>query len=125
MMETEIVDAERLEVLLLGEPPLMTIALRGELTSPDGDAVLDAYRRATAQGARSIVVDFAGVELMNSGGISQIVGILTETRKTRQRLLFAGLTPHYRKILTMMGLTRYAQVFDTAAEAYAAEKAGA
>src|SRR5215470_617994 len=119
MMETEIVNAERLAVSLLGEPPLMTIALRGELTSPDGDGVVDAYRRATAQGARSIVVDFAGVELMNSGGISLILGILTETRKTRQRLMFAGLTPHYRKIFTMMGLTRYAQVFDTAAEAYA------
>ena len=50
---------------------------------------------------------------------------LTETRKTRQRLMFAGLTPHYRKIFKMMGLTRYAQVFDTAAEAYASEKAGA
>jgi anti-anti-sigma factor len=108
---------DRLGVCLQGQAPTMTIKLRGELTLTDGGAVVEAYRQASAQGAKNIVIDFADVELMNSAGIAQIVEILTQTRKAGQRLAFAGLSPHYRRIMTMMGLTRYASVHDTVADA--------
>jgi anti-sigma B factor antagonist len=108
----------QLDVSLLGEPPVMTIDLRGELTSSATDALSGAYRQATDQGTRSIVINFADVDLMNSAGISLLIGILIETRKVNQRLIFAGLTAHYRKVLTMMGLTRHVEVCDTVADAY-------
>jgi anti-anti-sigma factor len=108
----------QLGVSLLGEPPVMTIELNGELTSSESDAVPAAYHRATEQGAQSIVINFAGVELMNSAGISLLIGVLIEAHKANQRLIFAGLTAHYRKILSMMGLTRHVEVYDTVADAH-------
>ena len=108
----------QLDVSLLGEPPVITIDLRGELTSSETDAVSAAYHRATEQGAHTIVINFAEVDLMNSAGISLLIGVLIETHKANQRLIFAGLTAHYRKILNMMGLTRHVAVYDTVTDAY-------
>jgi anti-anti-sigma factor len=103
----------------------MTIDLRGELTSPDADALSRAYREATERGARSIVINFADVDLMTSAGISLLIAVLGETRKASQRLIFAGLTAHQRKILTMMGFNRHVELCDTVADAYLATERNA
>jgi anti-anti-sigma factor len=116
-------DSDRLELVVQGQAPTVIIALRGELTSPESGAVLAAYRRVTSDGARSIIVDFSQVALMNSSGISQLIAMITEANKAGQRVFFTGLTNHYRKILTMMGLTRYAKVYDTLADAQQALQA--
>ena len=118
-------NSERLEATLRGQAPTMTMVLRGELTSSGDGTVMAAYRQATTQDARSIIVDFSQVELMNSAGISQLIGVVTEAHKVNHGIIFVGLTPHYRKILTMMGLTRYAQVYDNLADAQKSLESGA
>lgn len=104
---------DSLDVSLHGLPPTMTIELRGDLVSADGDELTDAYREASARGARTVVVDLTNVDLMNSAGISLLIDILTESRKINQRLVLAGVNPHYQRILTMVGLARYAEIFAT------------
>jgi anti-anti-sigma factor len=94
-------------------PPLLVIDLRGEVTSLAEGPIFDAYRRAVEQGAGSVLLNFSGVDYVNSGGISIIIGVLAEARKADRRILVTGLTPHYRKVFEMMGLSRYAPVFDT------------
>jgi anti-anti-sigma factor len=101
-------------------PPLVVIDLRGDLTTFAGDAVNTAYRAAAEQGARHILLNFAGVEYINSAGIAVVIGLLVEAQKIGQRLLITGLTPHYRKVFQMMGLSQYAPIFDTEAAARAA-----
>src|SRR5437660_7063828 len=115
---------ERLEVIRRGQAPTIIFEIRGELTSDDGK-IKKAYKQATIQEMRNVIVDFSQVDLMNSAGISQLFYLFGEARKVGQRVLFSGLTPHYRKILTIMGLTSYAQVHDTLADAQKALQTGA
>jgi anti-anti-sigma factor len=110
-------NADRLEVIVMGQAPTMTIELRGELTSTNGSSVLATYHQAATEGVVNVIVDFARVDLMNSAGISQLIGIVTDAHRARRQVIFTGLSAHYRKILTMMGLTRYAVVYDTVADA--------
>jgi len=105
--------ANELQASLRPLPPLTVIDLQGEVTTFADEAITLAYRQACEQGAESILFNFTSVDYMNSAGISIIIGVLTEARKADQRLLLTGLTPHYRKIFQMMGLTQYAPVFDS------------
>jgi anti-anti-sigma factor len=93
--------------------PVLVIDLRGAVTTFADAVITGAYRNASTRGARNILLNFAGVDYMNSAGISIIISILTEARKADQQLMVTGLTPHYRKIFEMMGLAQYAPVFDS------------
>ncbi|HEU5314557.1 MAG TPA: STAS domain-containing protein [Chloroflexota bacterium] len=104
-------------------PPLTVIDLGGEVTTFAEDAVNGAYKQASDQGAKHILLNFKDVEYINSAGISVIIGLLTEARKSDQTLMITGLTPHYTKIFQMMGLSQYAPLFDT--EDAARQAAGA
>jgi anti-anti-sigma factor len=92
--------------------PLFVIDLSGEVTTFADEAITSAYKDVTGRGGKSILLNFSGVDYLNSAGISIIIGVLTEARKADQRLLITGLTPHYRKIFSVMGLSQYAPVFD-------------
>ena len=94
-------------------PPLTVIDLGGEVTTFAEDAVNGAYKQASEQGAKNILLNFKDVEYINSAGISVIIGLLTEARKSDQSLMITGLTPHYTKIFQMMGLAQYAPLYET------------
>ena len=105
--------ASQVQAVLRGAPPFVVIDLLGEITAFADEAITSAYRAADAQGAHHILFNFAGADYINSAGISILIGILTETRATQQHLLMTGLSPHYRKIFEMMGLSKYAPIFDS------------
>jgi anti-anti-sigma factor len=111
--------ADLFTATLSGDVPVLTINLRGELTVLAEEALLGAYRDASQRGATSLILDFFGIEFMNSAGISLIITILTESRRANQRLLCAHVNAHYQKILSMLGVDRYAPIFATEADARA------
>ena len=94
-------------------PPLLVIDLRGPVTALTADPIQQAYRAACEQGARHLLLNFAQVDHVNSGGIAVLIQLLTEARRADQQLLITGLSAHQRKIFQMMGLPEYAPVFDT------------
>lgn len=105
-------------------PSLVVIDLSGSVTGFADGAITGAYRDAVEHGSRDFLLNFSGVDYVNSAGIAIIIGILIEARKASQRVLVTGLTPHYLKIFNMMGLSEYAPVFDTveAASAWVARQ---
>ena len=89
------------------------IDIKGEVTALTGQPIEDAYRRVSAAGARKILMVFAAESYINSGGIAILIGILSESKKQAQVVRMTGLTPHFQKIFSMVGLTRYAQIHPT------------
>lgn len=94
-------------------PPLTIIDLEGEVTTFAEKPVQNAYRQASEQGAKHILLNFKEVEYINSAGIAVIIGVLTEARKSDQELMITGLTAHYTKIFQMMGLSQYAPLMES------------
>jgi anti-anti-sigma factor len=103
----------QLETRLRDAPPLVVIDLRGEITTFAQEPLMIAYREAAARGVEGILLNFSAVEYLNSAGLAAIISIISQARQANQRLMLMGLTPHYRLIFDMMGLTTYAPVFDT------------
>ena len=94
--------------------------IHGEVTSASEGPLMAAYVSATDAGARSLVLDFADLEYMNSGGIGLLVTLLIRVQRAGQKLLAAGLSEHYRQILSLTRLDEAISIHDTPAAALAA-----
>ncbi len=99
------------------------IEIKGEITAAAENALMDAYSQAIAKGARSIVLNFAGLEYMNSSGIGLLVTLLVRANRQGQRLLATGLNEHYRHIFELTRLDEAIRLYDTESQALAAANA--
>jgi len=95
------------------------IDFKGDVTASAEKALADAYSRASGKFTRTIVLNFSGLEYMNSGGIGMLVTLLVRANRQRQRLVAFGLNEHYRQIFVLTRLDEAIGIFDTEAEAFA------
>lgn len=86
------------------------LAFTGDISSTSKDAILDAYKGLGPAAAR-VLLDFSGVEYINSSGIAIIIQMLLEAQKAGQRTVgIFGLTQHFNKVFTMVGVAKYAAI---------------
>ena len=95
------------------------LRIRGEITGASESTLMEAYGRA-APGVRSVVLDFSGLEYMNSGGIGLLVTLLVRAQRAGQRLHAIGLSQHYREILALTRLDEAIGIHDDESAALAA-----
>ena len=81
-----------------------TLRIAGDVTSASEPDLMAGYGRAIDDGARAIILDFSGLEYMNSGGIGLLVTVLVRAQRGGVRLLASGLSDHYREILALTRL---------------------
>lgn len=87
--------------------PVDILAFVGDISSSSKDVILSAY--GDLGGAKKVLLDFKGVEYVNSSGIAIIIQLLLEASKAGQRTIgIFGLTPHFNKVFTMVGVAKYA-----------------
>ena len=109
-----------IEVRSTDYPRTTVIAIVGDITSASEAPLMDAYARAAGADARTIVLDFSGLEYMNSGGIGLLVTLLVRGQRQGRRLRAIGLNDHYRQIFSLTRLDEAIGIFDTEAAALAA-----
>ena len=84
------------------------LAFNGDIASTSKDAILDAYRGLDGGTAR-ILLDFSHAEYINSSGIAVIIQLLLEASKGGKHTVgIFGLSPHFNKVFTMVGVAKYA-----------------
>lgn len=96
------------------------IDIQGQVTAAAENILMNAYGEAGGAGIRAIVLNFNGLEYMNSSGIGLIVTLLIRANRQKQRLLSFGLSDHYRQIFALTRLNEAIGIFNTEAEALAA-----
>jgi anti-anti-sigma factor len=99
------------------------LEIHGEITSASEAPLTDAYAKASAGGAKAIVLDFGDLEYMNSGGIGLLVTLLVRVQRAGQKLLAVGMSDHYRQILSLTRLDEAISIHDDEASAVAAAAA--
>ena len=99
------------------------IDIEGEVTSTAEQTLMDVYGAATDAGARVILLNFAGMEYMNSSGIGLLVTLLIRINRQKQRLLTFGLSEHYRNIFELTRLDDAIGIYATERDALAAANA--
>jgi anti-sigma B factor antagonist len=96
------------------------VDIRGDVTAGSEAALSDAYKAASTPTTSAIVLNFSGLEYMNSGGIGMLVTLLVRANRQRQRLLAYGLNQHYRQIFELTRLDEAIGIHDSEDAAVAA-----
>ena len=81
---------------------------------------MGAYTQATNDSTRAVILNFSGLEYMNSGGIGLLVTLLVRANRLKQKLLAFGLNEHYRQIFELTRLDEAIGIYDDEAAALAA-----
>jgi anti-sigma B factor antagonist len=96
------------------------IDIHGEINAFAEGALMDAYTQACDGNTQAIVLNFSGLEYMNSSGIGLLVTLLIRVNRQKQKLLAYGLSEHYRQIFELTRLNEAIGIYATEAEALAA-----
>jgi anti-sigma B factor antagonist len=100
-----------LEVGVRREPGGAVLDLRGEINGFAEEALDAAYAEAEALDPETILLNFEGVDYINSTGIALIVGLLARARAMKRRLVAYGLSEHYVEIFNITRLSDFVSVF--------------
>jgi anti-sigma B factor antagonist len=96
------------------------IDIKGEVTASSGPALDEAYEAASTDGTKLIVLNFTGLNYMNSSGIGMLVTILVRANRQHQKLAAYGLSDHYRQIFELTRLDEAISIHPDESEAVTA-----
>ncbi len=97
------------------------IDITGELNASSDPALSDAYAQASELSGL-ILLNFAGLEYMNSSGIGLLVTLLIRANRQKKRLAICGLSDHYRHIFQITKLDDAMKIYETEADALGSDR---
>ena len=72
-----------------------------------GEKIERECRRQLSCGCRALVIDFSDTKLVNSIGISILLGIIDVAEKSGARIVFSEVNHQTVELFEMLGLTRH------------------
>ena len=100
-----------LNVKVRQQSGVAVLDLMGEINGFAEEALNAAYAEADAMDTQTILLNFEGVDYINSTGIALIVGLLAKARASHKRLLACNLSEHYVEIFNITRLSDFMSVF--------------
>jgi anti-anti-sigma factor len=95
------------------------LSFAGDIASTSKDAMMEAYHGLDTSTTK-VLLDFTEVGYINSSGIAIIIQMLLESHAAGHRSIgIFGLTPHFQKVFTMVGVAKYAMLSPDEATALA------
>ncbi len=95
------------------------IDIEGDVSAFAEDVLMEAYSQASSPTTRTIILNFNGLEYMNSSGIGLLVTLLIRANRQKQRMFAFGLSDHYKHIFELTRLNEAIGIYDTEAEVLA------
>ncbi len=102
-----------------GAESVSVIDIVGEITSFADAEITAAHEKAAADNPKAVILNFTGLDYMNSGGIGLLVTTLIRAQRSGHRLLAYGLTDHYTQIFSLTRLDEAIGIFEDEAAAVA------
>ena len=99
--------------------PVTLLDIQGDITSFSEPFLNQAYQSANDQGAGKILLKIGNDAYINSGGIGVLIQILALTKQNNQVIGITGVSDHFKKIFNMVGITKFAKIYNSAEEALA------
>lgn len=88
------------------------IDIVGEITSFADGEITAAHEKASANNPKAVILNFTGLDYMNSGGIGLLVTTLIRAQRSGHQLLAYGLTEHYAQIFALTRLNEAIGIFE-------------
>jgi anti-sigma B factor antagonist len=101
-----------LEATVRQHGPVAVIEMRGEIDSFGEEALNAAYAEVEERKPSAVLLNFAGVDYINSTGIALVVRLLADARRDGRGVRAVGLTPHYREIFRITRLSDFMDIVE-------------
>jgi anti-anti-sigma factor len=99
--------------------PVFVLHFDGDIAATSKEEFEGCYQSLPKESSKLILLDFSKVGYINSSGITLVIQLLMEANHHVQKVYAFGLSPHFTKVFTVAGITKYAQLFRTQTEAIA------
>jgi anti-sigma B factor antagonist len=103
-------------------PTVSIFDIHGEVNAASSDALTKAYA-SIGEGKHVLILNFSGLQYMNSTGIGLLVTLLVRANRQNQKVFAFGLSEHYRRIFKLTRLDEAIHLYASEAEAVAAASA--
>jgi anti-anti-sigma factor len=100
--------AVRASVRRVGDSAVIDIV--GEIDGAADKVLARAYQEAAIGPPARLLLNFSGVDYINSTGLAVIVAVLARSRKDNIPLISYGLTDHYQEVFRITRLSDFMQV---------------
>ena len=87
------------------------------LNKLSGERIERECKRQLESGCRALVINFRDTELVNSIGVSILMGVIDAAEQSQARLVFSDVNSHTAELFEMLGLTRHVSVVKDETEA--------
>lgn len=108
---------ENNEIKLEQKGEVAILNIRGDVTSFSEIPLKESYRKICDQNARKIILNFERDAYINSGGIALLIQMMYQIKENKQLAAITGISDHFKKIFNMVGITKFADIFDSVDEA--------
>ena len=105
------------EIRLETQDEVTIMDIQGDVTAFSEPFLNEAYRNASDRGAQKILLKFDRKAYINSGGIAVLIQVLAQTQKNDQMIGITGISDHFKKIFSMVGMTKFAKIYDSLEDA--------
>jgi anti-anti-sigma factor len=78
-----------------------------------GEDIENRCKQLLASGLRQIIINFKETELINSIGISILLGVIEAVNDARGRLVLTNLSESNRELFEMLGLMSHVEIEET------------
>ena len=86
------------------------------LNKLSGERIERECKRQLESGCRALVINFRDTELVNSIGVSILMGVIDVVEQNSARLIFSDVNNHTANLFEMLGLTRHVSLAKDEAE---------
>ena len=99
------------------ERDILVVSVGGYLNSLLGEEVEKVVRARLDDGGRRILLNFQGTRMVNSIGISFVIGVVEKVMEREGRMAFCEVSRINRDLFRVTGLEKYVRSFETEKEA--------
>ena len=113
----DITEPTALQARCVGETAI--IYASDYLNKLTGERIERECKRQLDAGRRALVINFRDTELVNSIGVSILMGVIDAAEQSHAQLIFSDVNSHNAHLFEMLGLTRHVSVVKDEEEALA------
>jgi anti-anti-sigma factor len=108
---------EKVKVAVRKQGDVAIVDMKGDVTSLADVPLNQAVESILNENIKKVIFNFTDVSYINSSGIAILIGIVTGFNTRGVSFKVYGLTPHFKKIFGMIGLTQYVAILKSEEEA--------
>ena len=90
---------------------------QGYINDLGGETIEKRCDDILREGYRKFIINFDNSPIINSMGISFLIGVIDRINKAEGSVYFSNLTASNSEVLKLMGLTKFAPIFSTEEDA--------